>query len=284
MRQPRVHSTPGGLTLHAVYRTAALVESSLDDDWALAEVDWDAPEVRLCLGRFCRTSLLKYYIWAVVRVCESTKYRELSCLSEENETEEAAKRIEYTLRAHRISHEPWKGFALRRGRSKGELPGEVLYAWFEAELDAFSEMWNRLTDEVFHILFGNRRFLLRFNESVARYLREADGCHDPARRAAIPSWVKKAVFARDVARCVLCRKDLSGIRSTDREAHYDHIVALNRGGINDPCNLQLLCGRCNRRKGRKAAVTSDAYPLWWDPEPESPAPASETEKGGQRTM
>lgn len=33
------------------------------------------------------------------------------------------------------------------------------------------------------------------------------------------------------------------------EVNYDHIIPLDRGGTNDPRNIQLLCKRCNSRKG-----------------------------------
>jgi len=33
--------------------------------------------------------------------------------------------------------------------------------------------------------------------------------------------------------------------------HVDHVVALARGGSNMACNIQLLCPRCNLRKGAK---------------------------------
>jgi 5-methylcytosine-specific restriction endonuclease McrA len=36
--------------------------------------------------------------------------------------------------------------------------------------------------------------------------------------------------------------------------HIDHVIPLARGGTNDPRNLQLLCARCNRRKGTKHPI------------------------------
>lgn len=33
--------------------------------------------------------------------------------------------------------------------------------------------------------------------------------------------------------------------------HIDHIVALARGGANEVANLQLLCPRCNLKKGAR---------------------------------
>lgn len=45
-------------------------------------------------------------------------------------------------------------------------------------------------------------------------------------------------------RCIECRKSIK------REAwEVDHIMPLVKGGSNDRYNLQILCQRCNRRKG-----------------------------------
>ena len=41
-----------------------------------------------------------------------------------------------------------------------------------------------------------------------------------------------------------------GVRLDSAYMEVDHKVPLSRGGSNDRRNLQLLCGPCNRRKGR----------------------------------
>ena len=35
------------------------------------------------------------------------------------------------------------------------------------------------------------------------------------------------------------------------EIHFDHVIPWSRGGANTADNIQLLCGRCNRRKSDK---------------------------------
>lgn len=56
-----------------------------------------------------------------------------------------------------------------------------------------------------------------------------------------------SIRARQAGRCAFC-----GVR-LGRKAppHVDHIIALSKGGSNDPSNLQVLCQACNCRKGSK---------------------------------
>jgi HNH endonuclease len=58
---------------------------------------------------------------------------------------------------------------------------------------------------------------------------------------AIPQGVKIAVSVRDQGKCVQC--------GSTEDLHFDHKVPWSRGGTNTVNNIQLLCGRCNRRKG-----------------------------------
>ncbi len=49
----------------------------------------------------------------------------------------------------------------------------------------------------------------------------------------------------------------------DAKQHYDHIVPLASLGLNDPCNIQLLCEACNLSKGAAPGRTSHLYESWW---------------------
>lgn len=84
-------------------------------------------------------------------------------------------------------------------------------------------------------------------------------------RCNIPQWVRRAVKYRDKGKCVCCGKDLSGILDCEDEAsvHYDHMVSLCSGGLNDVCNIQLLCGNCNLKKSDDS-FTSHRYKDWYD--------------------
>ena len=112
-----------------------------------------------------------------------------------------------------------------------------------------------IATEMEYILFQNRDFLLRFNEQQSVPYEDS-----PRKRAYIPEWVKRAVLFRDKGCCVFCKKDLTGlyILLEDNEKHFDHIVSLNEGGLNDVCNIQLSCKGCNLKKS-DSSKTSTLY-------------------------
>jgi hypothetical protein len=131
----------------------------------------------------------------------------------------------------------------------------------------------RTTEEVFFLLFQNRRVLLDFNEMMAEQLRDELGAsivdpvenpefvrHGVLRRVSIPAWAQRAIFFRDRGRCVFCQADLSGILSING---IEHVVPLARGGLNDVTNLQLLCRECNGAKHAEPGSTSDRYEAWY---------------------
>lgn len=118
---------------------------------------------------------------------------------------------------------------------------------------------SHLSKELFYILFQNREFLYHFN----LYMSNANP--NVLDRCNIPQWVKRAVHYRDRGKCVMCRRDLSG--SLDCEdagaIHYDHIISLHDGGLNDVCNIQLMCSRCNLSKSSNS-YTNSIYKDWYD--------------------
>lgn len=63
------------------------------------------------------------------------------------------------------------------------------------------------------------------------------------RRNRIPDRLRATVMVRDGGRCRACYSAIN--------LQIDHIVPLSKGGPTEESNLQTLCGRCNRRKGRK---------------------------------
>lgn len=137
------------------------------------------------------------------------------------------------------------------------------------------ELVEHLASEVFHVLFSNRKFLFKLNELMASCLRLhfdeipptdlGQNLRKPGvlNRVAIPTWVKRAVFFRDRGTCALCPNDLSGVISTQPDSHYDHIIPLALGGLNDVTNIQLLCQACNSSKSKRIVPVSNVYEAWY---------------------
>ena len=62
-------------------------------------------------------------------------------------------------------------------------------------------------------------------------------------RIPIPKSVREYVMKRDRHQCKTC--------GTTKDLAIDHIIPLNKGGSNDISNFQVLCRRCNSRKGTR---------------------------------
>jgi hypothetical protein len=252
-----------------VYAMAALVEECIENDESLGELEWEDAEFLRRLSRSSKSSILHHYIYAMISVVQSRDYRKNADLYDLSDAEI----IEQRFKSYGIDCLAYKDFVSPihpdESTSRQEDP---FYQWFLSQIESFELLWERLTDEVFHLLFANRSFLLKFNLAVARHLESGAvdfpiGCLTPSgrikRQQRFPRWLQKAVFYRDHGRCVLCQVDLSGLLSTDRSDHLDHIVSLARWGTNDPCNIQLLCQTCNLRKAAGEPVTGNRYSSWW---------------------
>ncbi|HEU0178695.1 MAG TPA: HNH endonuclease [Blastocatellia bacterium] len=256
------------LILRRIYSMASLVERCIETPEFLEEVDWNSPEILNCLVKYSKTSLLHYYIWAMISTWVSRNYRkDGDCYDMDDITD-----IDDTLTAYDIPHQSFESYCSLKVPDEDDDPSDDFYNWHLSQKEAFYEMWEKMTEEVFYLLFGNRAFLLKFNLAVSQYLQTGvvriplsfTDKKGVIKRQHVPTWVKKAVYCRDRARCVFCNKDLSGILCTDRRSHYDHIVPLNLWGINDPCNLQLLCDTCNLQKSGGQAETGFLYSVWWE--------------------
>ena len=127
----------------------------------------------------------------------------------------------------------------------------------------------RDSNEIVHILFTNKNFLIDFNKLVVRTLEETEIPEQyltpkkTIKRQNIPQWVKRDVFHRDKGRCVFCNKDLTGIITTLNSSNFDHILPLDKMGTNDPCNIQLSCETCNKSKGANEHTPIYKYEELW---------------------
>ncbi|MEZ6970518.1 HNH endonuclease [Aeromonas sp. S11(2024)] len=79
----------------------------------------------------------------------------------------------------------------------------------------------------------------------------------------MPVWARRAVYHLDRAQCSSCLCDLSGKISVSSEEHFDHIIPLVQGYINDVTNLQLLCSSLQSKKSSKIIQVSSKYEAWY---------------------
>jgi hypothetical protein len=185
--------------------------------------------------------------------------------------------IERALRHHGYEFETFGEWLRQNSIPNGLTDQDHIYDYLnELRLSGpYEDLLVHCVREVFFLLFANRQVLLLFNDMISRQmadtsLDEVDEEHlkyfarDGAlKRCNVPEWVRRAVFYRDRGLCVVCHTDLSGILNIYSEDHFDHIVPLAGGGLNDVTNMQLLCSRCNNRKSDGDAITSNSYEDWY---------------------
>jgi hypothetical protein len=251
------------------YQVASWIEDTDGNDFIFFELDWDDLEIQNTLYKFSKITILQYYIHRYISLFLIKDFRknpERYLYAFENEPTP----LERLFDDYQIDRTKFKDFKAAKN-TPDESVYDMLSEWFWDQEEAFLELWEKITDEVFFILFSNRRFLMKFNVTLSQYISTAEFSLNPQnltvkgtiKRARIPIWVKKAVYFREHGRCVLCNKDLSGLLGTDRKLHYDHIVPLELMGVNDPTNIQLLCEQCNLQKSSTSIVTDIYYPRWW---------------------
>jgi hypothetical protein len=248
-----------------VYELVSVLEAAPGSDWQ-NDLNWDDPQTAMDVSRFSRNSVVR-------RVAHNALSEEfVRDIRKNPETWFESGQIDALqsdFRFYGIRIQPYRAY-FRKNRVRGfEEEEDALLEWcyeYQTEFDALFCCYAR---EAEHILFSNRHYLLALHTSLADFLTSSSGTPGvpsiPIPRVAIPRWVKRAVFFRDHGRCVFCRADLSGIVDLDREEHFDHMVALATGGVNDPTNIQLCCRTCNLRKSTKKA-SAYMYTAWWSDE------------------
>ena len=106
-------------------------------------------------------------------------------------------------------------------------------------------------------MLPRQRFRVRLRGGKPVLRPRCRGCEKPERAASNHKRRTKtrgSFTARDVQNLAYaqggkCRKCLRSLAVTGY--HVDHIVPIARGGLNVVGNLQLLCPRCNLKKGCK---------------------------------
>lgn len=182
--------------------------------------------------------------------------------------------INNTLDYHNIKHISFKDWYQDNNISIHSEDLMYKYLEFLEFSDFYIKLKEQMIEETFFILFLNRKFLREFNLSIAGILEISDTDEfeditlinprkNTLKRKHIPKWAEKAVFYRDRGICTYCKKDLSGTINISNKYHIDHIVPLEKYGLNDVSNLQLLCEFCNTSKGSKHTKISNDYERWY---------------------
>jgi hypothetical protein len=185
--------------------------------------------------------------------------------------------INEALNYYEIEHESFEDWLTEHTKTFLEAKDDDISDYYMdlRLIGPYDTLLERATNEVFFVVFQNRRLLLIFNDMMARQVGRSetdDLAHEyhtyfvasgVLKRVGIPSWVRRAVFFRDRGFCAICHRDLSGVLNISNIEHFDHIVPLAQGGLNDVTNIQLLCQDCNLKKSHKEAMTSDYYEAWY---------------------
>lgn len=134
------------------------------------------------------------------------------------------------------------------------------------------ELRDDVSENVFFLLFSNKKFLFDFNLMIAEYIKPENLTKDIFdqyshinRCTYIPKWLENGIIYRDRATCQNCGADLSNsFRIMEKNyLHFDHIIPLEKRGTNDSTNFQLLCCKCNLLKHDKLVQPNYEYQMYW---------------------
>ena len=189
--------------------------------------------------------------------------------------------VDIAIKHYEIDDNNFESFLKENSKSLLTADDDDIYYYFQdlRLCQVYDDLLDKMSEEIFFILFLNRKLLQRFNDLVASKISEhiisdEDENDDEGldayfaqdgvlKRVTIPVWVQRAVLHRDRGMCTNCNKDVSGLVSIGAIENFDHIIPLAAGGINDVSNIQLLCQTCNKSKGKKTLTTSSKYEKWF---------------------
>lgn len=244
-----------------VYEFADIVYKLVNDGQTC--IGYDEAQFIECVTKFNRLSVLRIFIYNILFEYYNESYHDDNDIYSEETTE----------------YDRWleiaKAYNVNFATEFVEADDANFYKWYKDNHDSFDDLFQTVTDEVFYVLFGNHDFLVKFNILIAEIVKNEDGQRDwdfpqgilsekgTINRLTIPMWVKNAVFHRDHGKCVFCGRDLTSQWEHSNKINYDHIVPLNKYGANDPCNIQLTCENCNKRKSDKNENPEYKYEPWF---------------------
>ena len=164
--------------------------------------------------------------------------------------------INEALNYYKIEHISFEDWLKERDKTFLEARDDDVSAYYLdlQQEGPYDELLYKAVQEVFFVLFQNRRLLLLYNNIMATKISDTDTAGLPdeyidffsspgrLKRFTIPKWVKRAVYYRDRGMCAICH---------------------------DVSNIQLLCQDCNLKKRHLTPITSDYYEAWYSVSDES---------------
>lgn len=161
--------------------------------------------------------------------------------------------VDAALRHYGFKDDGFGDFLSDQGKKIEEADADDIFDYVQ-ELQGcgrMEELGTHVAEIVHPLLFEDRALMREFNELVASHvaemriaeldteyalLFESDG---KLHSVATPGWARKAIVAREQARCAVCRAGATG-------GVVVPLVPLSEGGVNDVTNLELRCMKCDR--------------------------------------
>ena len=182
-------------------------------------------------------------------------------------SEESIEELVFYLENYKVAYLSYVEFLSKNDYNADPDDFTYEYSLFLEKL-VIQKISSFIADEVFSILFRDRKLLMEFNKLLAETIIELKVADYPdlltkdgyvLRCKYWPEWVKRALMYRDQGSCAICLNDISGLLKVNFDKAIDHIVPLKLGGTNDITNLQILCKVCNLKKLDHTIQTSEMY-------------------------
>ncbi len=112
----------------------------------------------------------------------------------------------------------------------------------------YEKIPQKINEVVYRVIDSDKNVLARINflEKHGMYVTYSN-YNRVDQRKALTKELKDYIKKRDNYTCQRCGKYMPD----EVGLHIDHIIPISRGGRSIPSNLQVLCSKCNGRKGNK---------------------------------
>lgn len=254
------------LILHQIYKTASIVEDAIHYG---APLDFTNKKELLCLSQkasaFDKHTLLHFFIKQ-----EFIDYYNHFFIQMADYVHDET--IELEFLEEQFSHYEVSIDFLQIKYDENDYPittNTQITHWYKRNKKKFIHLSEKICDEVFFILFSNRKLLHKFNKNISsdfsKFLFNDQQLTSKGtlKRKPIPKWLQDAIFHRDKGRCSFCWSDLSKLNNLDAKYNFDHIIPLDLFGVNDPTNVQLVCKDCNLKKLNRNTDVGTKYQQWF---------------------